>query len=65
MFGIAPALLYGILGEPYWRNFCKLVRGFRLICQTHITHSELRDAHVLLMEWPLDYEELYCQRIAS
>ena len=65
MFGIAPALLYGILGELYWRNFCKLVRGFRLICQTHITHSELRDAHVLLTEWPLDYEELYCQRIAS
>ncbi|KAI5991951.1 hypothetical protein EDD15DRAFT_2368719 [Pisolithus albus] len=51
IFYIAPALLYGILGEPYWRNFCKL-----------ISQSDLRQSHVLLTEWPLDYEALYCQR---
>ncbi|KIO01813.1 hypothetical protein M404DRAFT_28315 [Pisolithus tinctorius Marx 270] len=65
MFSITPALLHGILPEAYWHNFCKLVQGFQLICQTHITHSELCDAHILLTEWPLNYEELYCQRSAA
>ncbi|KIO01782.1 hypothetical protein M404DRAFT_149465, partial [Pisolithus tinctorius Marx 270] len=62
IFYLAPALLYGVLGEPYWRNFCKLVHGFQLICQSKIPNSNLCDAHVLLTEWPLDFKELYCQR---
>ncbi|KAI6023091.1 hypothetical protein BKA83DRAFT_4053882 [Pisolithus microcarpus] len=65
IFYIAPALLYEILGEPYWRTFCKLVRGFQLICQSKIPHSNLCDSHVLLTEWSLEYEALYCQRSPS
>jgi len=64
MFCIAPALLYGTLGEPYWRNFCKLVRGIQLICQHSIMRSELCDAHIFLTEWPIEFEELYCRRYA-
>ncbi|KAF8833175.1 hypothetical protein BDN67DRAFT_1017858 [Paxillus ammoniavirescens] len=51
-FGLGPALLYGILPEPYWINYCKLV----------ITAEEVREAHDLLCSWHHKFEELYYQR---
>jgi hypothetical protein len=27
LFGLGPALFYGILPDKYWRNFCLLVHG--------------------------------------
>jgi hypothetical protein len=31
LFGLRPGLLYNILPEKYWKNFCKLVYGVRIV----------------------------------
>jgi hypothetical protein len=45
MFGLTPALLYRTLPEKYWTNYCKLVRGFQLMCQHQITLQNIADAY--------------------
>ncbi|GJF00590.1 hypothetical protein PsYK624_168830 [Phanerochaete sordida] len=62
VYGLAPALLYGVLPMKYWRNFCKLVRGIRLMYQHHITAKQLAEAHKLLIEFVEEYEQLYYGR---
>ncbi|KAG1864466.1 hypothetical protein C8R48DRAFT_601816 [Suillus tomentosus] len=62
LFGLAPALTYGLLPEPYWLNYCRLVAGFRIICQHRIARSDLQRAQIILGEWELEFEELYYQR---
>jgi hypothetical protein len=60
-FGLAPALLYNILPNKYWTNYCKLVRGFQLMCQHRITAQDIGDAHILLCMWEREFELLYYQ----
>ncbi|KIJ13585.1 hypothetical protein PAXINDRAFT_80791 [Paxillus involutus ATCC 200175] len=60
-FGVGPALLYGVLPELYWNNYCKLVRGFQLMCQHRITSQDLVSAHVLLCNWEREFELIYYQ----
>jgi hypothetical protein len=36
-FGLGPGLLYGILPDVHYRNYCKIVRGFRLLYQRKIS----------------------------
>ncbi|KAG2099859.1 uncharacterized protein F5147DRAFT_754682 [Suillus discolor] len=54
IFGLAPALLHTILPQDIWLNFCKLVRGIRIVCQ--------HKAQLLLGEWETEFEQLYYQR---
>ena len=61
-FGLAPVLLYGILPEPYWSNFCKLVRGIQIMSQHVITKQDLEHAYVLLCSWDREFELIYYQR---
>ncbi|KAG1797247.1 hypothetical protein EV424DRAFT_1592168, partial [Suillus variegatus] len=65
IFGLGPALLFNILPRPYWLNYCRLVRGFRLISQHSISTADLRAAHTCFVEWELDFELLYYQRRAE
>ncbi|KIK26898.1 hypothetical protein PISMIDRAFT_94086 [Pisolithus microcarpus 441] len=58
-FGLAPIFLYDVLPTTYWMNYCKLVRGFQIMCQAAITHEELLDAHALLCGWEYEFENLY------
>ena len=60
-FGYAPILLYGLLPLKYWKNFCKLVRGFQVMSQHSLTQQQLRDAHILLCTWEREFELLYYQ----
>ncbi|KAH7917282.1 hypothetical protein BV22DRAFT_1135537 [Leucogyrophana mollusca] len=62
LYGLGPGLFRDVLPDPYWRNFCKLVRAVRLISQHSITRSELLAAHRLFVEWIHGFEELYYQR---
>ncbi|KIJ13970.1 hypothetical protein PAXINDRAFT_80092 [Paxillus involutus ATCC 200175] len=62
IFGLCPALLHGILPDKYWSNFCRLVRGIRLMTQHIITKEDLREAHMHLLTWERDFELLYYQR---
>lgn len=62
IFGLAPALLYGLLPFKYWQNFCRLVKGVRLIYQRKITTAELQEAHKQLTLFVEEFEVLYYQR---
>ncbi|KAG1837569.1 hypothetical protein DFJ58DRAFT_862856 [Suillus subalutaceus] len=59
IFGLSPVLLYNILPEPYWVNYCKLVCGFQLINQHSISLEDAHAAHVLFTQWELEFETLY------
>jgi hypothetical protein len=64
-FGLGPALLFGVLPDPIWQNYCKLVRGFRILMQEEITPTELVEAHQHMTEFSDGFEELYVQRRAD
>ncbi|KAJ6471244.1 hypothetical protein C8R47DRAFT_1297643 [Mycena vitilis] len=60
-FGIGPALLYGILPEKYYRNYCKAVRSIRILLQEEATPDEILEAHRLYSEFSDEFEQLYIQ----
>ncbi|KAF9470601.1 hypothetical protein BDN70DRAFT_939565 [Pholiota conissans] len=62
LYGLAPALLYGILPQPYYSHFCKLVKAMRIIQQHKIKTSDLRMAKDLLQSFAYEYEMIYYQR---
>ncbi|KIK29823.1 hypothetical protein PISMIDRAFT_88326 [Pisolithus microcarpus 441] len=61
IFCLAPALLYDILPERYWLNFCKLVRGIQIMSQHTINQRDIIHAHILLCSWGREFELLYYQ----
>ncbi|KAF5335649.1 hypothetical protein D9758_017763 [Tetrapyrgos nigripes] len=65
IFGLAPALLYGVLPDEHWDSFCKLVAGFRIFNQRSISKDQLRRGHKLLIDFTEEYEKLYYQRKES
>jgi hypothetical protein len=62
LYVLGPGLFYGILPEPYYLHFCKLVRAIRLIYQRRISAEQLALAHRLLLEFSIEFEHLYYQR---
>ncbi|KJA13176.1 hypothetical protein HYPSUDRAFT_151868 [Hypholoma sublateritium FD-334 SS-4] len=62
LYGLAPALLYDILPQPYYSHFCKLVRAMRIIQQYHIKTPDLVTAQHLLQSFAHEFETLYYQR---
>ncbi|KJA13779.1 hypothetical protein HYPSUDRAFT_151159, partial [Hypholoma sublateritium FD-334 SS-4] len=65
LFGLGPGLFHGILPTQYWKNYCKLVSGFRLLHQRTITTKHLVHSHSLLLDFVTGFEELYYQRKSS
>ncbi|EIW87263.1 hypothetical protein CONPUDRAFT_41273, partial [Coniophora puteana RWD-64-598 SS2] len=62
-FGLDPGLLYEVLPLKYWKiNYCRLVRGFRIVCQHSITEAELREAKHCFDTFYQEFEDLYYQR---
>ena len=49
----------------YYKNFCKLVRGIRLIHQHKITRDNVREAQLALASFAQEFEIIYCQRKAT
>ena len=41
LYGLGPGLLYGLLPDVYYTNFCKLVLGIRLMHQHRITWASV------------------------
>ena len=62
IYGEGPGVFYGVLPEPYYSHFCRLVRAIRIIHQHTISREQLVTAHKLLLRWVLDFELLYCKR---
>ncbi|KAJ7675416.1 hypothetical protein B0H14DRAFT_2423736 [Mycena olivaceomarginata] len=62
LFGLGPALLYGLLPLKYWLNFCKLVHVIRLLHQYSISKPSLLTAYRLVLQFTYEFEELYYER---
>ncbi|KAI6148865.1 hypothetical protein BKA82DRAFT_936037 [Pisolithus tinctorius] len=61
IYGLCPALLYNVLPEIPWRNFCKFVAGLRIMSQYSITPVQLQLACQLLNEWEPEFEQIFYQ----
>ena len=62
IYGLGPGLFYNVLPKPYWRNMCRLVRGIRIAHQRKISMTSLKQAHQFLLDFVLEFEELYYKR---
>ncbi len=62
IFGLGPALFRTILPRKYWRNFCKLAHGVRIVIQRSINGHQIREAHSHLTQFVEEFEHLYYQR---
>ena len=65
LYGLCPGLLFGILPDAYYSNFCKLVSGIRLMNQHRITSDNVCEAHQALLSFAQEFEILYCQRLPT
>ena len=61
MYGLGPGLLYGVLPEAYYTNYCKLVSGMQFMNQHKISLSNLWDMCLVLCDFVTEFESLYCQ----
>ncbi|EIW75401.1 hypothetical protein CONPUDRAFT_65682, partial [Coniophora puteana RWD-64-598 SS2] len=62
LYGLCPGLLFGVLPLEYWQNFCRFVKGIRIMHQYSITPAQLNDARQTLVDWELEFERLYYRR---
>ena len=58
-YGLGPGLFYELLLEVYYRHYCKLVVGIRIMYQREISPKQLKLSHQSLLEWVLEFECLY------
>ncbi|KAH8087197.1 hypothetical protein BXZ70DRAFT_994729 [Cristinia sonorae] len=65
IYGIAPAVIRGVLPQEHYQNFCSLVYAIRILQQRRITAEQLQDAHQHLTQYVEDFERLYYQRRAD
>ncbi|EJD50606.1 hypothetical protein AURDEDRAFT_58434, partial [Auricularia subglabra TFB-10046 SS5] len=61
LFGLGPGLLYKVLPDDYWKSYCKLVRGIRMLYLRRLTPEDIAIMHRLLIEFMLEFERLYVQ----
>ena len=65
LYGLGPGLLYGILPECYYLNYCKLVFGMRLMNQHKISQENIRETHLALCSFAQEFEIIYCQCLTT
>ncbi len=61
VYGLLPGLLRGILPEKYYRHFCYLVAGVRIVLQTRLPLQQLPLAHRSFVLYAEGFEQLYYQ----
>ncbi|KAH9050836.1 hypothetical protein EDB87DRAFT_1696226 [Lactarius vividus] len=65
VYGLCPTLLRHLLPQKYWKNFCKLVAGIRILQRPRVPYQDLLQGHNLLMDFVCEFEELYYQHKES
>ena len=65
IFGLGPGLFYNVLPKEYWKNFCWLVYGICILHQFKIPAKLLKKAHQSLLNFILEFEQLYYQQQAN
>ena len=61
IFRLELGLFYGVLPKKYWRNLCRLVHSIRQAHQSKILLSSLKDLHQFLLDFVIEFEQLYYQ----
>ena len=61
-YGLGPGLFYGLLDKKYYSHYCKLIVAIRIFYQRRISRQQLQLGHRLLLEWVLEFEDIYYQR---
>ncbi|EIW51939.1 uncharacterized protein TRAVEDRAFT_136440 [Trametes versicolor FP-101664 SS1] len=64
-YNLSPAYLRHVLPRKYWLQHCKSVSGFLLVHGWSVRAEDIQQAHVLLNEAAIEFEEIYCQRQAD
>ena len=59
VYGLGPGLFYHVLPKPYWQNLCRLVCGICIAHQHKISITSLKQAHQFLLNFVLEFKELY------
>ena len=62
IFGLCPALLYGLLPQNFYYHYCKLVFGMRVVHRSHKLKDDLLAAHKAFLEFVYEFEVLYYKR---
>ncbi|KAJ2911365.1 hypothetical protein MD484_g9049, partial [Candolleomyces efflorescens] len=65
IYDLLPALLYNVLPETYWTTFCKLCMAVKIVLQRRLTREQIEQAHILVLEFALEFETKFVQRKAS
>ncbi|THH20286.1 hypothetical protein EW146_g1041 [Bondarzewia mesenterica] len=65
IFGYSPTLLHNVLPDVFYRNYCQLACGVRVIYQHGYTLAELQVAYQLLTTFCDDFETIYCEHWAD
>ena len=63
IFGLGPGLFYGVLPMKYWKNLCRLVHGICKAYQSKISLASLKDLHQFLLDFVIEFEQLYYQQL--
>jgi hypothetical protein len=62
LYGLAPALLYGILPLDIWQNFCQMVVAVRIFLQQSISKEDIILAQKHIDLFHCNFKLLYLQR---
>ena len=64
LYGLGPGLLYNVLPDPYYSNYCKLVFGMRLMNQHSISLDNVHEGNLALTSFAQEFEVIYCQHLS-
>nr|VWP00054.1 Zn(2)-C6 fungal-type domain-containing protein [Ganoderma boninense] len=62
VYGLLPGLLRHLLPPLYYRHFCRLVFGVRIVLQYRLPRVSLPPAQKQLLAYVTEYEDIYYQR---
>jgi hypothetical protein len=65
LYGLSPGLLFGILSDAYYKNYCKLVFGMCLMNQHKISSSNVHEVLLALCSFAQEFEIIYCQHLPT
>jgi len=65
LYGLGPRLLYNVLPNPYYSNYCKLMYGMHLMNQHSISLDNVHEANLALASFVQEFEVIYCQHLST
>ncbi|KZV62094.1 hypothetical protein PENSPDRAFT_549409, partial [Peniophora sp. CONT] len=61
-YGLAPAMLRGIMPEPFYTHFCKAAAAVRILHQRSAKRTDIDRAYILMNQVCEEFEWIYCEK---